>query len=407
MRAVLAAALGLALSGCASDYVARTRDVREAYQAYRHEQALGLIEEELQNGPQADRLLALMDKGMILHSAGRYEESIRALAEAEQLADSLEIVSVSEEAETLLSNERHRAYRGEDFERLMISTVQALNYARLGKDEDALVEVRRVNERIRKMIAEEKKPYEQLAIARYLGGVIWEDQGEWDSAFIDYHEALRIEPGLGHLAEPLLRLAKKTGREEAHRELSSRFPGLSHEPIGPEEGQVVVVIEAGLSPQKEPRSTERRRGGELEQLTVPHFRERGGAKAATVRVKERAVEAVRVTSLEEVAKVHLDDRVDRILARQLASIAVKAGVAAGAGALAKNEKVGLLTFWLLNLASQPDLRSWLSLPAEFRLARLRLPAGVHSLAVESGGKVTAQEVEVRAGRIAVVVVRSH
>src|SRR5262249_2422103 len=164
----------LVLASCAGDYVARTSGMRQAYQSYDYNRALSDAEGEIK-GPDVDRLLALLDKGMILHAAGRYQESIGVLADADRLSQQLDVVSISEEAKTLLSNERERAYRGEDFEKLMISVLQALNYAELGKDEDALVEVRRVNERLRKMIVDEKKPYEQLAIARYLGGVFWED----------------------------------------------------------------------------------------------------------------------------------------------------------------------------------------------------------------------------------------
>ncbi len=114
-----------------------------------------------------------------------------------------------------------------------------------------------------------------------------------------------------------------------------------------------------------------------------------------------------MTSLGEVAKIHLEDRIGRMLARQLASAAVKAGVAAGAGALTKSKEVGYLTFLLLNVANEPDLRSWLSLPAEFQLARFRLPAGRHRVQVEFGGQLSAREVEVRPGRVSVVVLRRY
>jgi uncharacterized protein len=172
-RAWSVALLSCALIGCAGDYVARTRGVRQAYEAGDTEKALQQIRPE-RKSPK-DQLLALLDEGMVLHAGGRWEESIKVLGEADKLSQQLDVVSVSEEAATLLTNERERAYRGEDFEKLMISVLQALNYAGLGKEEDALVEVRRVNERMRKMIVDEKKPYEQLAFARYLGGVLYED----------------------------------------------------------------------------------------------------------------------------------------------------------------------------------------------------------------------------------------
>jgi hypothetical protein len=396
----------LLLAGCAGDYVARTRGLREAYQGEDYPRALDMLADEAQHGHPNDQLLVLLDRGMVLHAAGRWEESIQVLAEADRRSQELDAISVREEAGALLSNERQRAYRGEDFEKLMISVLQALNYAQLGKDEDALVEVRRVNERLRRMIVEENKPYEQLAIARYLGGVLYEDQREWDSAYIDYAQALEQEPRLGPLAEPLLRLAKQTGRDDAYASLLQRFPDLPHEPLGRGEGQVVVVVEVGLSPEKQSASRPYQPHA-VELITVPVYRDRSTPPRAQVSVGADWQPAVTVTSLGQVAKLHLEDRVGRMVAKQLAGAVVKAGVAAGAGALTKSEEVGYLTFLLLNLANEPDLRSWLSLPAEFQLSRFRLPAGRHSVHVEVGGRVTSREVEVRPGRVSLVVMRRY
>ncbi|MDY7228581.1 COG3014 family protein [Hyalangium rubrum] len=396
----------LLLQGCAADYVARTYGVRQAYEAEDYPRALEELGDLEKQGSRQDALLVLLDKGMVLHAAGRWQESLRVLAEADRLSQELDAVSISEEAGALLSNERQRAYRGEDFEKLMISVLQALNYAELGQDDEALVEVRRVNERLEKMVVDEKKPYEQLAIARYLGGILYEDQREWDSAFIDYAKALELQPGLGPLSEPLLRLAKKTGRDQVYEELRRRFPDVPHEPLGPNEGQLVVVIEAGLSPEKVSHSRHYRPDA-TELIEVPSYRDRGYPPRAQVRVGERTEGAVMVTSLAQVAKIHLDDRVGRMLARQLASAVVKAGVAAGAGAITKSEEVAYLTFLLLNVANAPDLRSWLALPAEFQLARFRLPAGQHTVQVEYGGQPLAREVEVKPGRVKVVVLRRY
>ncbi len=413
----LALVLGPLLSGCAGNYVARTAGVRQAYEREDYTGALQrlqqLRDEEQKSQKQQDRLLLLMDQGMVLHAAGQWAESIKVLAEADRVANELDITSVSEEAATLVTNERERAYRGEDFERLMIPVLQALNYAQLGQDEDALVEVRRVNERLEKMVSDEKKPYQQLAIARYLGGVLYENEGNWDSAYIDYAQALELEPALGPLAEPVLRLAKKTGRDEAYEKLLERFPDLPHAPLAPDEGQVVVVVETGRSPEKQ--SEERNRNGssgEGELIAVPVFVDRGLPARARVRVVEpsgtdaaAAVQpAVTVTSISQVAKQHLNDRVGRMLLKQVAGVAMKAGLAGAAGAATKSKEVAALTFLVLNAMNAPDLRSWLSLPAEFQLARFRLPAGTHTLEVDVGGRTRRLEVEVKPRRVATVVV---
>ncbi len=391
------------LGGCAGDYVGRTRGVRQAYESNDYPRALSLLDDQAK-GPELDRLLILMDRGMILHAAGKYEESIAALAEADRLAQLLDVVSVSEEAKALLTNERQRAYRGEDFEKLMISVLQALNYAELGKDEDALVEVRRVNERIRKMIIEEKKPYEQLAIARYLGGVLYEDQQEWDSAFIDYAQAQKLQPDLGSLAEPLIRLAKQTDRQDAYRELKRQYPQIEEKPLGRDEGQAVIVVEAGRSPEK--RSTQREyQPGKL--ADVPVYYDRWRHQPAKVQISEQVQGAVTVTSIQNVAKVHLDDRIGRMLAKSLAGTAAKAGVAAGAGALTKSEEVGVLTFLLLSAFTAADLRSWLSLPAEFQVARFRLPPGRYRAKIQLNGVAVEREIEVQPRRVALALARIY
>lgn len=400
----LALASVLLLSGCAGDYVARTRGVRMSYQSEDYPSALAELDAVEKEGTNKDELLVLLDKGMVLHSARKWTESNAVLEQAEKLSAQLDGVSVSEEAGALVTNERQRAYRGEDFEKLMISVIQALNYAKLGDDEAAMVEVRQVNERLQKMVTDEKKPYEQLAIARYLGGVLREDQRDWDSAYIDYAKAYELEPRLGALIEPLLRLAKYTGRDQVYEELKAKYPDVAHPPLARDEAQIVVVVEAGLSPEKHPASRNHDGGGLIE---VPAYRDRGSAPMVRVSLGEQAEQAVTVTSLADVARLHLDTRIGGMLAKQIASAAVKAGLAAGLGAATKSEELGVLAFILLNAGNAPDLRSWLSLPAEFQVARFRVSAGSHTVRVEAGGRVSEHVVAVKPGRVGLVVVRRY
>ena len=401
-------ALAILLNGCAGDYVARTAGYRHAYEAYQYPPAIQGFDGEIRSGPQIDQLLAMMDEGMILHAAGKFEESIQVLAQADKLSERLDFVSVSEEAKVLVSSERERAYRGEDFEKLMISTLQALNYAQLGKDEDALVEVRRVNERMQRMINEEKKPYEQLAVARYLTAVLWEDQGHADDAFIDYYAANKLAGDLGSLAEPLVRLAKETGRDDAFREVKRQYPWIQPTPLGKDEGQILVVLEAGKAPVKTNGS--RSGGPKAEVIAVPVFRDRPWIRQSQVVLDGDASTAVRpttITSLEQVAKIHLNYRIDGLVARQLGALAIRTGAAVGVGQATGSEALGLLTFLALSYVNQPDLRSWMSLPAEFQLARFRVPAGVHRLTVVAGGGAREVQVDVQPRRVTLVVLRSY
>lgn len=401
-------------TGCAGGYLRQTSDIREAYEASEYEKAIALFAREEKQIRSDDRLLFLLDKGMVLHSAGKFDESIQVLTEADRLSQQLDVVSVSEEASTLLSNEAERAYRGESFEKLMISVLQALNYASLDKDEDALVEVRRVNERLRKMVVDEKKPYQQLAIARYLSGVLYEDQRQYDDAFLDYKAAYTLQPALGDLANALVRTARLAGREDELKELKGVFPQADESKLAPDEGEVLVVVEAGLSPEKH-TSNEREPvrydsngkaiGGNL--IAVPVYEDRWTNKSATVALNGIQHRTVVITDLETVSRIDLQDRVGKMMLKSMASTAVKAGIAAGAGAATKSEAVGVLTFLILSLSNQADTRSWLSLPAEFQLARVKLPAGEQQVVVQYGGSTETYPVKVRPGRITVLPVRRY
>jgi hypothetical protein len=103
---------------------------------------------------------------------------------------------------------------------------------------------------MQRMISEEKKPYEQLAVARYLTGVLWEDQGHADDAIIDYLAANRLAGDLGTLAEPLVRLAKETGRDQALKELRRQYPWVEPQPLGPGRGPDPGRARGGKAPVK-------------------------------------------------------------------------------------------------------------------------------------------------------------
>jgi hypothetical protein len=261
---------------------------------------------------------------------------------------------------------------------------------------------------MQRMINEEKKPYEQLAVARYLTAVLWEDQGHADDAFIDYNDANKLAGDLGSLAEPLVRLAKETGRDDAYRQLHRQYPWVKPEPLGNDDGQILVVLEAGKAPVKTNGS--RSGGPKAEVIAVPVFRDRPWIRDSQVVLDGDASTAVRpttITSLEQVAKIHLDYRIGGLIARQFAAAAIRTGAAVGVGQATGSETLGILTFLALSFVNQPDLRSWMSLPAEFQLARFRVPTGVHRLTVMAGGGAREVQVEVRPRRVTLVVLRSY
>lgn len=408
-RSIAVFACACLLSGCA-DYISNTRKVRRAYEAYDTDAALKELPKAEEAG--VDELLVLLDQGMILHAAGRWQDSIEVLARADKRSAELDAISVTEEAGTLLGNERSRHYRGEDFEKLLISVIQGLNYAMLGDREGALVEVRRCGERLRKMQQEEKKPWTQLAIASLLGGILYEDDQDLDAAFIDLKATLDLTPSLSLLAEPLLRLAQQLGRQQELDELKAKFPDQEPSaPLGAGEGELWVLVKAGLSPEKHEASSGRHGtphyAHQSALVQFPVYASRGRPQAAQVAVEGKTYEAQTVTSLESVARLHLDSRVGAMIARSAVSTALKAGIAGAAGAAAKDSGVGWLVFLLLSLGTEADLRSWMSLPNEFQAVRVRVPSGKQVVTVATPGLSREYEVEVHSRGVGLLVVRRY
>ena len=85
-------------------------------------------------------------------------------------------------------------FRGEDFEKVLLTIFRALDYAYNNKFEDATVEARKVNERLKFLNSErkEKSAYQEDAFGRYLAGVLYESQKEYNDAYLSYYKAYKI-----------------------------------------------------------------------------------------------------------------------------------------------------------------------------------------------------------------------
>ena len=90
------------------------------------------------------RFLYNVNKGLVLSILGDYEESNGYFEKAFLFGEDYRINYVAE-ATSYLSNPNVTAYRGEDHEHLMVLYFKAINYLKMNKPEEALVECRRLN----------------------------------------------------------------------------------------------------------------------------------------------------------------------------------------------------------------------------------------------------------------------
>jgi hypothetical protein len=160
--------------------------------------------------PEKNAVLLYLDKGMLEHYAGQYENSAKDLENAEALIREAFTKSVSLEIASYIANDNTREYAGEDYEDVYLNAFNALNYYYRGDLEEALVEVRKINEKLRYLEtkyaediakareygkehggedlsydADEGPAFSDSALARYLSALFYRGTGRPDDARID------------------------------------------------------------------------------------------------------------------------------------------------------------------------------------------------------------------------------
>src|SRR5690606_5080411 len=124
----------------------------------------------------------------------KYGESSKLFISADRMTEIKDYTSLSGEAASLIVNDSILQYKGEDFEKVLINALNSINFVMMGAYEKALVETRRVNNKLYRYKFEAKRDYEQNPCGYYLAGLMWEASGDRDSAFIDYKKAVKRIP---------------------------------------------------------------------------------------------------------------------------------------------------------------------------------------------------------------------
>ena len=157
-----------------------------------------------------DAVLYYLDEGLLAHYAQQYTEASQSLGLAERAIEQAVTKSISLGASSYLVNDTTLEYAGEDYEDIYLNVFNALNYYYSGSTEGALVEIRRIDNKIKYLstkyggaITNAQKavmnedltiPYDpesatvqfsNSALARYLGMLFYRSEGKFDDARID------------------------------------------------------------------------------------------------------------------------------------------------------------------------------------------------------------------------------
>ncbi len=345
-----------------------------------------------------DEVLFLLDRAMLLRAAGQLEESTRSFEAAKVAIEQRSALSVTEQTSSLVINDTTRSYVGEPFEQVMIHVFEALNYLETGAVDAARVEALQVDVRLRELADRYDEPIlAEDPFSRYLAGLIYEDEGEWSDAMISYrlaYEAYQAHADRYPISVPrplqvdLVRMAARVGLADEARRYRSEF-GIERCPPLPADvgqGELVVFVSNGLAPVKTAESvTLPAPSGLLVRVALPRYEDRPNAvRDARVRVDGREADTVPVENIAGLAKATLEARLPGITTRALARAAAK--YAAAREAQKQNQLAGFLLNMAAVLSEQADTRSWLTLPAEIRMARIPLAAGEYRVRLDVLGE---------------------
>jgi len=203
-----------------------------------------------------NRLLWLYDLCIISHYAKNHKASNQTCQQAEGLVENLQKISISESVQVYFSDSNARSYSGYPFEKHFLHAIGMINYSTSGNTAEALIESRRLD--ISTNSINKKDISLEESFGRYLSALIYESEGNMDSALIDYRKAfhgyLENNKKLGlpypsMIGNDLQRAFLKMDSENQYELYKNKY--FLPEPVYPLDkgrGEVILIIEAGLAP---------------------------------------------------------------------------------------------------------------------------------------------------------------
>ncbi len=408
---VAAIALAVAICSCATDYTSEMRPVTSSLRLDRPDLAIEEFRENFTDSTGRNRLLYLMELGNLMRLSGDFAAAQNLLLQADRLSDQQRGIELGQEIEAFLSSDLALEFRGADYEKVFINYCLAASYASENNMEDALVECRRVNDKLRVLnqsYEENKNRYSDDAFIRYLMGILYEKAGDLNNALIAYRNSTAVydssyavDYGISapqRVRSDILRLSSELGMQSVYQDYCARWPEMSWENEGPDRdhGEIVVILEVGIIPPRIEKSYTFVLNDRVYRVSLPAIADKKRESWSIILSSgNMQAQGFLAEDLAGIARKNLEDRAGRDIARAVARLAVKAGVTEAGEQLVEelteeNSGISRVTGFLLSLVGavteRADLRAWLTLPSQIFVARLRLPEGEHPVRIEVNGR---------------------
>jgi hypothetical protein len=451
---ILIVAVFAILAGCATYY-----QKNQAFQGFLRKGDFGkareLLIKDSGDAKGKNRMLYSCNRGWVDFALGNYTESIVHFNAADLYIEDFQ-KNYGSEALALISNPGVKPYAPEDPEKVMVNYYKAMAFLQSGKYEEALVEARRINQKLIELNDKykgRKNRYADDAFAHILMGMIYDATFDYNNAFIAYRNAAKVYdsiytpqfglPTPNPLKQDILRTAWLTGFNDEVRFFEDKFKmRYQHQPL--QGGYLVFVWENGFGPVKDEWSImftkidksggwvtlqndelgmsfpffignmDNRNKSAFSDLSVfrvafPKYLERPPFfQTASLKVNESKFSLEKAQDINAILFKTLEDRMHREMANSLLRLATKKAVETAVREGDKN--VGAIV-GLINAATEKaDTRNWQTLPYDIHYTRIALPEGVHQISLETTGSQSAKSttipIEIKKGRTTFVIHRN-
>ncbi|MDP4210477.1 MAG: hypothetical protein Q8928_16830 [Bacteroidota bacterium] len=426
----------LVMAGCATYYQKNLKFQQSVYEG-NLEKADKLLEKDTKAPLGKNKVLYFLNRGFTSWMLGLPEKSNEYFSTADHLIEDQQ-KNYGLEALALVSNPMVKPYVPEDFEAVMLNYYTAMNYIRLGKFDEALVECKRIDIRLNKLndkYPTNKNRYKRDAFAHTLMGLIYDATGNYNDAFIAYRNALEIyETDYAanfkatiplQLKKDLLRTAYLTGFDDEVRRYEEKF-GMKCDSTNKPEAELVFFWLNGFGPVKDEWSINFTQfpgdnpgwivlANQENGLSFPIFiGDRGVKEQAAfkdlrfLRVAfPKYVERPRfyyeaslsqsgqswpleeLENINEIAFKSLHDRMVREMTNSILRLAAKKAMEALADR--ENKNLGSILSIANALTEKADTRNWQTLPYTISYARIPLKEGANTVILKVKGANNAMQ----------------
>ncbi len=417
---------GLLLVASCATYYHSNQAFNEVFEKGEMQKALKTLQEKPSEGAGKKQFLYFVNNGLVLSLLDKYSESNHFFERAYNFGEDYRI-NYANEAATYFTNPNFSVYRGEDHEHLMLLYYKAMNYLKVGKTEEALVECRRLNIRLQQLSDRYDSPekYRKDAFIHTLMGLIFESDLDYNNAFIAFRNAIELYEGEFQnlfqvnaplqLKKDLLRSARLSGLDEEYTSFLEKFGMPEEEYKEKEGGELVFFWHNGLSPVKTELNIAfaiSQRDGMVNfvnsdrgmnysfssdgysskqlkslsdlnvyRLTLPQYIERPTFyRAASISVGDSTHTLQLLENVNKVAFKCLDERMNLELSKALMRLAVKE--ATEAAATSRDKWAGVIMNMVNVLTEGADTRNWQTLPHSISYARVPLQPGTNTVTVD-------------------------